>query len=440
MQPDTTCQKLGPIWLAPTISRFNCVAFLYASFVSIAFISLINVLQAYILTENLAIPQGEQGTLTGDLALFQEIITLILVAPAGILSDRIGRRPVFVFGVLMLAVGFALYPIASSAFELTIYRCLYAIGTACVGGMIGTVIADYPQEMSRGKLIAASGMLNGLGLVAFASVLGRLPKVFRDGGATAIEAGQFTFWIVAGICVLSALVLQIGLKGGPAGRVEEHIPLGHLVRAGLRQARNPRIALAYGSAFAARADLVVVGTFVALWGVKAGTADGMTAADALAKGTLMFVIAQVAAITWAPFMGIIIDRVNRVTAQAIAMTLAGSGYLSMALVTSPLDLAMWPAFALLGAGQLSALFSSQGLIGQEAPEKERGSIVGVFGFCGAIGILFATGVGGRLFDSIAPAAPFVVMGIANVILLVWAIVVRVKAPGLMIKRAEKTAA
>lgn len=440
MQPDTSCQKLGPIWLAPSISRFNCVAFLYASFVSIAFISLINVLQAYILTEHLAIPQGEQGTLTGDLALFQEIITLALVAPAGILSDRIGRRPVFVFGMLMLAVGFALYPIASSAFELTIYRCLYAVGTACVGGMIGTVIADYPQEMSRGKLIAASGMLNGLGLVVFASVLGRLPNVFKENGATAIEAGQFTFWIVAAICVASAVILQIGLKGGPAGRVEERIPLGHLIAAGLRQARNPRIALAYGSAFAARADLVVVGTFVALWGVKAGTEQGMATADALEKGTLMFVIAQVAAITWAPFMGIIIDRVNRVTAQAIAMTLAGSGYLSMALVSSPLDLAMWPAFALLGAGQLSALFSSQGLIGQEAPEKERGSIVGVFGLCGAIGILFATGVGGRLFDSIAPAAPFVVMGIANVILLVWAIIVRLKAPGLMIKRAEKITA
>ena len=309
-----------------------------------------------------------------------------------------------------------------------------------MGGMIGTVIADYPQEMSRGKLIAASGMLNGLGLVAFASVLGRLPNIFKDGGATAIEAGQYTFWIVAGICVLSAFILQFGLKGGPAARLEERIPFKHLVTAGLSQARNPRIALAYGSAFAARADLVVVGTFVALWGVKAGAELGVSTADALQQGTLMFVIAQIAAIIWAPFMGIIIDRVNRVTAQAIAMTLAGSGYLSMALVSSPLDMAAWPAFALLGAGQISALFSSQGLIGQEAPENERGSIVGVFGIFGAIGILFATGVGGRLFDSLAPAAPFVLMGIANAVLLVWAIIVRIKAPGLMIKRLDKAAA
>lgn len=438
MQPDKTCQTLGPIWLAPGISRLNCAAFLYASFVSIAFISLINVLQAYILTEHLAIPEAGQGTLTGDLAFSQELIALLLVAPAGILSDRIGRRPVFVFGTLMLAAGFALYPMAESAFELTIYRCIYAVGTACVAGMIGTVIADYPQEVSRGKLIAASGMLNGLGLVAFAGIMGRLPQMFRDGGATAIEAGQYTFWIIAGLCVLSAILLQLGLKGGPAARVEERTPVAHLVTAGFKEARNPRIALAYGSAFAARADLVVVGTFVTLWAVQAGKAAGLTTAEALEKGTLMFVIAQVAAISWAPIMGVIIDRFNRVTAQAVAMTLAGAGYLSMALVSSPLNLSAWPAFALLGAGQLSALFSSQGLIGQEAPEKERGSVVGVFGFSGAIGIMFATGVGGRLFDSIAPSAPFVVMGIANVILLIWAIAVRLKAPGLMLRKATKT--
>ena len=436
MQPDKTCKNLGPIWLVSGISRLNCVAFLYASFVSIAFISLINILQAYILTEHLAIPEAGQGTLTGDLALSQELIALLLVAPAGILSDRIGRRPVFVFGTLMLAVGFALYPMATSTFELTLYRCIYAVGTACVAGMIGTVIADYPQEVSRGKLIAASGVLNGLGLVVFAGISGRLPQIFRDGGATAIEAGQYTFWSIAVLCVVSAIIMQLGLKGGPAAQVEEREPIGHLVSAGFKQARNPRIALAYGSAFAARADLAVVGTFVTLWAVQAGKAAGLSTDEALAKGTLMFVIAQVAAVCWAPIMGLIIDRFNRVTAQAVAMALAGAGYLSMAFVSSPLDMSAIPAFALLGAGQLSALFSSQGLIGQEAPEKERGAVVGIFGFCGAIGIVFATGVGGRLFDAIAPSAPFVLMGVANIILLIWSIAVRIKAPGLMLRQAK----
>jgi hypothetical protein len=60
--------------------------------------------------------------------------------------------------------------------------------------------------------------------------------------------------------------------------------------------------------------------------------------------------AQTAVIIWAPIMGWIIDRCNRVTAQAVAMIMAGAGYLSMAFVSSPLDPSAYPAFALLGAG------------------------------------------------------------------------------------------
>lgn len=437
MDIDRSCNRLGPIWLAPNISRFNAVTFLYASFVCIAFMTLINLLQAYVLTENLNVPQSDQGTLTGDLAFFQEIVTLALVAPAGILSDRIGRRPVFLFGMVMMAVGFALYPTATSVAELTVYRCFYAMGTACVGGMIGTVVADYPQELSRGKMIAASGLLNGLGLVVIAGLIGRLPEVFQDGGASAVDAGRYTFWIVSVFVLVSAVVLRIGLKGGTPARVEERTGFKELMQAGFKHVHNPRIALAYGSAFAARADLVIVGTFITLWAIQAGQAEGLTASEALSKGTIAFVVAQSAAVCWAPFMGLIIDRYNRVTAQAVAMVLAGAGYLSMGFISSPLDPATYGAFALLGAGQLSALFSSQGLIGQEAPEKERGAVVGVFGVCGAIGILFATIIGGRLFDAVGPSGPFVLMGFANIVLLIWAIVVRIKAPGLMIPKKEK---
>ena len=437
MDIDRSCSKLGPVWLAPGISRFNAATYLYASFVCITFISLINVLQAYVLTEHLAIPQGEQGTLTGDLALFHEVITLLLVAPAGILSDRIGRRPVFVFGMVLLVFGFALYPLATSTPELTLYRCIYAVGTACVGGMIGTLSADYPQEMSRGKLIAISGALNGLGIVVFAGVSGRLPQIFRDQGIDAVMAGRYTFWLIGAICLISAVILQIGLKGGTPSQTSERTSFRHLIASGFKQAHNPRIALAYGTAFAARADLVVVGTFVTLWAVQAGTAQGLSTQESLAKGTLTFVIAQTAAICWAPFMGVIIDRFNRVTAQAVAMVLAGCGYLSMAFVSSPLDSAALPLFALLGIGQISALFTSQGLIGQEAPIDCRGAVVGAFGVFGAIGILFATGIGGRLFDAVGPSGPFVLMGCANIVLLVWAIVVRVKAPGLMIPKVKE---
>ena len=38
---------------------------------------------------------------------------------------------------------------------------------------------------------------------------------------------------------------------------------------------------------------------------------------------------------------------------------------------------------------------------------------------GAAGILFVTSVGGRLYDGIAPAAPFVMIGVLNGVLGLW---------------------
>mgnify|MGYP000679837815 FL=1 len=80
-----------------------------------------------------------------------------------------------------------------------------------------------------------------------------------------------------------------------------------------------------------------------------------------------------------------------------------------------------PFFMALGIGQISALLGAQTLIGKEAPEATRASVIGLFNFCGAFGILVLTGVGGVLFDRVGPWAPFVLVGLLNaaVAVLAW---------------------
>jgi predicted MFS family arabinose efflux permease len=98
-------------------------------------------------------------------------------------------------------------------------------------------------------------------------------------------------------------------------------------------------------------------------------------------------------------------------------------------VTSPLDFAMLPAFFVLSVGQISVMVSSITLIGQEAKVETRGAVIAMNGFFGAIGILIAFAVGGRLFDSMGPSAPFVMAGVVQLVLFVLTIAVRVLAPG-----------
>ena len=47
--------------------------------------------------------------------------------------------------------------------------------------------------------------------------------------------------------------------------------------------------------------------------------------------------------------------------------------------------------------------------------------IGGFSFFGAVGIFLVAGIGGQIFDSIGPTAPFTLVGIANLGLLALAL-------------------
>jgi MFS family permease len=411
-----------------------------ANFLVIGTLAFINVAQSYLLTQHLNVPADAQGRISGDLAFWNELVVIALAAPFGIMADRIGRRPIIVLGMVLVGAGFLICGLAETLTQFTIGRLVFACGAAAGSGMIATIGADYPQEVSRGKMVGFGAILNALGIVTLTALFGRLPNVLVQGGTDPVLAGTIVMSLVAGLALLAAIAFQLGLRGGVPGVAGPKLPFTTLFRDGLAAARNPRIALAYASAFTSRGDLAVVGVFVSLWAVRAGVDSGLSPAEALAKGTVTFVVSQTVALFWAPVIGLILDRVNRVTGIIIAMGLASVGYLGTALLTTPIGGSALLIFSVLGIGQVSALITSQALIGQEAPAAERGAVVGVFSFFGAIGILFASSVGGRLFDAWAPFAPFVIMGIANLVLLIAAIAVRLKAPGLMLKTGEHATA
>ncbi len=434
---DTAGGRLGPIQLQEGISTGNGVTLFYAAFFSVCLLAFINFAQPYLLRVNLSVAADSEGSISGLLAGLQEVVVLLLVAPFGALADRVGRRGVYVFGFIAIGCGYLLCSFASSVFQLAVFRMLFAVGSAAVGTMLAVVPADYPLESSRGRLIGAVGVCNGLGMALVIPLLGQLPKLYADAGASELSAGRWAFATVLIICLSTAVVLQFGLKGGRPVQRSPHTRLTSLLKAGLGAARNPRVALAYGSAFASRGDMVVVGAFFSLWVTQASTGLGRSDADALAKAGMLFGIVQVSALLWAPFMGLLADRVNRVSAMVVAMALAAAGFLTIGLVADPLAPIAIAACVCLGIGQMSAITASQVLIGQEADPRLRGSIVGVYSFFGALGLVASTLVGGRLFDLWAPSAPFVMVGIANAVLFGWALAVRIWAPGAAFKAAPR---
>ena len=418
--------KWGPVELSEGVTPVNAWGFMLASFVGIGLLSFFNFGQAYILNEILKIPQEEQGTLTGNLQVWAEVIQIALIPVAGVLSDRIGRRPVAVAGLVFLGIGYALFPFASNVSELFIYRTFHGIGASCIAAMLATIVNDYPRNSDRGKYIGVSSIFNALGVIVLGAALGGLPAILEGVVDKPSDAARTAWVFVGGLCLLSGLILRFMLKGGIPAKLQDHIPFRELWISGIKATKNPRVALAYGNSFAARGDLTIVAVFISLWGQKVGIANGMTPAAAMGAAVLPFVIAQITALIWSPIMGVILDRINRVSAMALAAGLSAFGYLSMYLVSDPLSPATFPLFAFLGLGYVSGLLASTALIGQEAPVENRGAVIGFFGMCGAIGILVSVSVGGRLYD-IFPSGPFVFMGAINVLLFIWSLFVRFTA-------------
>ncbi|MFQ5635152.1 MAG: MFS transporter [Gammaproteobacteria bacterium] len=427
-EPRTT-RLLGYIWLRPGLGPMNGSTLLWIFLTGVPFLVVINFIQPYILTAMLDVPTQEQGSISGYLALLHEIIMIVLTGPFGALADRIGRRRILSAGYLAAAAGLMVYPWADSISGLILIRCIYAVGAAASVSGVSILTADYPQVTSRGKLIALAGILNGVGILLLTAAAGSLPRALIGAGYGEVAAGRLAMAIIGIVAVASAAIVYVGLRGGDVGsRSPNREPLLHLLRQGFGAARNPRIAVSFAAAFAARGDVVVIGTYVSLWGTQAGIAQGLTEAEALLKATAVFAAIQTSALIASPFIGIINDRINRVTALIIGMGLATVGYISFGLQESPLGGAGIAIALVLGVGQISAILAGTTLVGQEADPKITGATVGAWNFCGAVGTMLGSLLGGLLFDWWKPGAAFLLMGILNFFVAAAAVWCRVRHP------------
>ena len=417
-------RKFGPIFLMPGVTPSHTAVFLFADMITIGFVAFVVISQTYLMNAHLGIPEELQGTITGDMGFWSEVAIIGMVWLFGMLADHTSRRLVMSVGLVILGLSYILYPFSESVTHLLICRLIYAAGVAATTCMLTVIVHDYPQHRSRGKLVVTSGIFGGLGAMMAGGLGGRLPDFFIGQGASPIDAGFYMNWVAAGICIVTGLIAAVGMHPGVPGRERQAHGFSTTLIVGFREARDPRVALAYLSAFAARSDLVIVGTFIVLWGTLAGQSQDMDTADALGAATLRFVIASSMSLVWAPIMGILLDRINRITMLAFGAALATVGFFLVGLIDDPLAPSVLPLFFLLGIGQASCFYASQALIGHVAPLDNRGAVVGAFSACGAIGVLVATGVGGRLFDAVGPGAPFIMVSFATAALCLFAIWVR----------------
>ena len=182
--------RLGPIHLAPGVQPHHAATYLYATFAGITLSTMVGAFLPYILNVNLAVPMDQQGGVAGDMGFYREIVLIATSTLIGAMSDRTGRRIIFVGGLLVLAAAYSIYGFVDSVTQLIIVQLILAAGISLINVMIIAVQVDYADEDSRGKLVGFSGVAIGIGQLLIGVFFTRLPNLFVGTGVSELVAAQ----------------------------------------------------------------------------------------------------------------------------------------------------------------------------------------------------------------------------------------------------------
>lgn len=120
--------------------------------------------------------------------------------PLGALSDRIGRKPVIIGGLIIFAIGSVIAAVADSIYGVIFGRAVQ--GAGAISAVLMALAADLTREDVRLRVMASIGATIGISF-ALSLVLG--PLLDRWIGVQGI------FWLIAALSLGAIFVLRFGV-------------------------------------------------------------------------------------------------------------------------------------------------------------------------------------------------------------------------------------
>lgn len=350
---------------------------------------------------------GATATHLGLLFALYSILQFALAPYWGRLSDRIGRRPVILVGLLGFALSFILFGLASRLWELFAARALGGALSSAVLPTTMAYIADVTTEEQRGSGMGLMGASMGMGMIFGPAI----------GGYAGEVSMSLPFFVAAGfaliIAVVSFFLLEESLSEEDRARASNQVTTGQT-----GQWTEARQALMSPIGFILLLGFLVSFAAANIEGTFALFAERSLGFGASEMGTVFVIMGIIMALTQGLLVGPLINRWGEERMIEIGIVAGALGY---AAVLIAWDLPSLVALiAVMGVGQAAMRPAIASLLSKRTAPEQQGQMMGYVQSAQSLGRVAGPILGGLLFDLIGYQSPYIFGALAFVIILFFA--------------------
>lgn len=335
---------------------------------------------------------GASATILGGLSALYAALQFLFAPVWGRLSDRVGRRPILLIGLVGFSISFFIFGLASQLWMLFLARIIGGIISSATLPTALAYIADTTQPGNRARGMSLMGAAGGIGMI-LGPVLG---------GFLAVVSIQAPFFSAA---ILALLVAIFGFFLLPESLPSRKDPLDP----DSMTVHDTRFQLIQKAMHGPLAFLLILAALSSFGMAQLESTGALYAKERFGMGSgemgLMFILMGVLGVA-AQFL--LVARLIRRFGEhrLIQLSLAGVGasflFFGLSRAIGPAVLAV----ILLGLSTALTRPALNTLISRLSPASQQGMYLGLVNSFYSLGMMFGPILGGFFYDHLGISAPF----------------------------------
>lgn len=287
------------------------------------------------------------------------VVCLPLGIPGGILSDRLGRKPLIIAGLGLYASASALFPFSAEPLGWIVVRALQGAGAGLFFPALTALLSEVTRYEQRGEVMSMYNIGLGAGLAVGPA----------SGGLLYDRYGIFTPFLVCVACALLSITLVLLLVHEPEGEARGRGPRVFLHVQERQALTYACLIIFFGIGVAAIMGALFSPFAFGLLGLSAGRIGAL-----LSAMFMVFALVQVG-------LNRLMQRIGELILSSVGLFLCACGLLVLSHATTHLELLIMSLLlgSGLGAIALGTLTLASKVAGEGEQERERrGKVMGIY--------------------------------------------------------------